>query len=207
MPIVTIRGQMGSGAHEIGRQVAAGLHADYIDREIIAEIAEHLRRTKEGVAGKEMPPGTIWGRLVEALGRSGSIEAAAYLRPEEIPIDDGSYLAGLKSVMKELAKNELIVIYGRGSQFILKDKPGILHVSIVAPLGIRLKRVMESRKIDGEEAKKEIERDDSSRREFARRYFRADLEDPLNYTLVINTEYVGFDAAASIIVNAIPYEK
>lgn len=34
MPVVTIRGRLGSGVPEIGRQVADRLRVDYVDREI-----------------------------------------------------------------------------------------------------------------------------------------------------------------------------
>ena len=61
MSIVTIRGQLGSGASEIGKLVADRLHIDYVDREIIAEISERLKWSKQGIAEKEMPPGNFWG--------------------------------------------------------------------------------------------------------------------------------------------------
>ena len=38
MPVITIRGQLGSGAPEVGREVARLIQGDYIDREVIAEI-------------------------------------------------------------------------------------------------------------------------------------------------------------------------
>ena len=56
MPLITIRGTLGSGAPEIGKQIAARFHIDYVDREIIAEIAERLKRPKYDVEAKEMPP-------------------------------------------------------------------------------------------------------------------------------------------------------
>ena len=56
MSVVTIRGQLGSGAPEIGRQIADRLHADYVDREIIAKVAARLRRQEQEVIEKEMPP-------------------------------------------------------------------------------------------------------------------------------------------------------
>ena len=36
-----------------------------------------------------------------------------------------------------------------------------------------------------------------------KRYFRAELEDPEHYDLVINTEHLSFQAAASIVVDAL----
>ena len=52
MSVVTIRGQLGSGAPEIGREVAERLHADYVDREIIAEVAARLHRQEQDVIGE-----------------------------------------------------------------------------------------------------------------------------------------------------------
>ena len=98
------------------------------------------------------------------------------------------------------------MVRGRGSQFILKDYPGALHILIVAPLALRVKRIMESLVIKETEAKKEIERSDSSHREFARRYFHASLEDPVNYDLVINTEHFSVDDTAGLIAGALPFK-
>lgn len=63
---------------------------------------------------------------------------------------------------------------------------------------------MDSLNLDEMSAKKEIERFDNSRREFTRRYFHAELEDPLHYDLVINTANITFDKAASVIINSLP---
>src|SRR3972149_1019508 len=123
MGVVTIRGQLGSGAPEIGRLVAEGLHADYVDREIIAKVAATLEAAEEEVSAKEMPPGSLLGRIAAALGRGYAVGAghgiesyaAIYLPTRETSLDDGRYLAGLSSVIQELAAGGSIVIRGRGS--------------------------------------------------------------------------------------------
>jgi len=210
MSVVTIRGQLGSGAPEMGKLIADKLHADYVDREIIAKVAALLNRRKRGVRAKEMPPGSLAGRIAETLGRGylfGVDYQGVYLPAWEIPLDDTRYLAALESVIKELAESPSIVIRGRGSQLILKDYPSALHVLVVAPLEMRVKRVMESLNLDEDSAKKEIAHYDSSRREFIKRYFQAELEDPVHYDLVLNTEHLSFEAAASIVVDAAPLKE
>ena len=204
MSLVTIRGQLGSGAPEIGRLVADKLHVDYVDREIIAEVAARLEREEQDVVRKEMPPGTLLGRIAEALtsGYAGEVYPGAYLPPDLIPLGDTRYLEALESVVRELARGPSLVIRGRGSQFILKDHPGSLHVMVVAPLEVRVERVMQDLKLDQEAARQEIARFDTCRHEFIRRYFQAELEDPLHYDLVINTGRLSFDAAVSNIINA-----
>ena len=127
--------------------------------------------------------------------------------PWEIPIDDKLYLKTLRVVIIELAKSQAIVIRGRGSQFILKDFPGAFHVLVVAPLDLRVKRVMDRMKLDEEKAKNEIKRSDSNHHEFIRRYFHAEPENPLDYDMVINAERISIEEAASIVVNAVNLRK
>jgi CMP/dCMP kinase len=218
MPIVTIRGQLGSGAPEIGRQVADRLHIDYIDREVIATVAVLLNERKQDVLAKEMPAGSLLDRIAQALGANYAVGgfygleggllssySGAYLPAWQIPLDDTRYLSGLESVIKELARNRSAVIRGRGSQFILKDHPETLHVLIVTPLETRVIRLMQSTRMDKESAQKEVARSDDSRREFIKRYFKAEMGDPVHYDIVINSGNFGFEHAASIIVNAIPF--
>ena len=61
--------------------------------------------------------------------------------------------------------------------------PGAFHVLIVAPIEVRVRRVMERLKIYEEDARKEMARFDDGNREFVKRYFRADILDPVNYDL------------------------
>jgi hypothetical protein len=116
MSVVTIRGQLGSGAPEIGRLIAESLHADFIDREIIAKVADRLHWPNQDISAKEMPPGTLLARIAEALRHSAlSLDKGPYLPTWEMPTGDTLYLSGLKSVIIELAKKQPIVIQGRGS--------------------------------------------------------------------------------------------
>jgi len=210
MSLITIRGQLGSGAPEMGRQVADRLRVDYVDREIIAEVASRLHRHEEEVIEKEMPPSNLLGRISEALDRGVAYGMVylegAYLPVWEIPLDDTGYLQALESVVRELARSQSLVIQGRGSQFILREYPQAFHVQAVASLEVRVKRIMQDRKLNQEIAKQEIARFDNSSRRFVKRYFQAEVEDPVYYDLVINTERLSFEAAASIVVNALAFK-
>ena len=208
MPVITIRGQYGSGSAEIGELIAHKLNIDYVDREIIAGVAERLRRPSTSIAEKEMPPSTLLGRISEAMAQTAclgdGIYAGVYSPLCEIPLNDTNYLSGLEYVIKELAASHSIVIRGRGSHLILKDFPGAFHVLIVAPIAARVKRVMERQKLNEADARKEIARFDDGSREFVKRYFKANIADPINYDMVINTNHLSVEGAASIVVEALP---
>ena len=209
MSLVTIRGQLGSGASEAGRQIADRLQANYVDREIIAGVAARLHREEREVIAKEMPPGSFLGRIAEALGTSyvfGDGMVGAYLPVGEIPLDNTRYLQALEFVVRELARSQPLVILGRGSQFILKGYPGVLHVLAVAPIEVRVERVMQDLKLDQETAKLEMLRYDNSLHEFFKRHFKAGPEDPVHYDLAINTGRFSFQAVASIVVDALSFK-
>jgi cytidylate kinase len=212
MPVITIRGQLGSGAPEIGKMIATRLSIDYIDREIIAEVAQKLNYPKQKIEKQEMPPTGLIKRIIDAIEHSypptsdNSGHVILYLPPSQIPLDDSDYLSGLESVIKKLAAGNSIVIRGRGSQFILKDYPGAVHILTVASKEMRIKRVMENMKIDEKSARQEIHNFDSSRHEFIKRYFKADLEDPVNYDLVINTDHLSYNAATALVMAVIPQQ-
>jgi cytidylate kinase len=210
MSLVTIRGQLGSGAPEIGRLIAERLNIDYVDREIMAEVAARLNRQEQDVTEKEMPPSSLFGRIARALERGYSSEIGfegAYMPIWQIPLDDTRYLNTLESVIRELARSHSLVIQGRGSQFILRDYSRALHVLVTAPPEARMKRVMENLKLNQETAKREIARFDSGSREFIKRYFKAEVWDPIYYDLVVNTEHLSFQAAASIIIDALSFKE
>jgi cytidylate kinase len=197
---------LGSWTTEVGKEVADRLHVDYVDRQVIARVAARLHRKEQEVLAKETPPSSLFGRIVEALEQGsayGDGLAGAYLPVSQIPLGDASYLQALESVTRELARTDSIVIQGLGSQFILKDHPGALHIFIVAPMKVRIDRVMKEFKLDRDAAALEIGRFDGSRREFVKRYFRADVESPEGYSLVVNTERFDVGAAATLIVDAL----
>jgi cytidylate kinase len=204
--IITIRGQLGSGAPEIAKLVAGTLGYQYVDREIITRVAFRIQFSEEGIARKEMPAANLSGRIVEAINSAypPNISREPTHEPGwEFPLSDKDYLETLEEVLLALARNGSIVIRGRGSQFILKDFPDSLHILTVAPLDLRIRRISESSGKNNEMARKEISLFDSSRREFIKRYFKANLEDPVNYDLVLNTGRIYYEKAADLIVSVL----
>lgn len=202
MPVVTIRGQMGSGAPEVGKEVARLIKGDYIDRQVLEEVARRVGRPEIHVEEKEKVPGRLSKRVLSflesALARSGGVESTNVGTLWE-PLDDEKYLEALKSVIEGLALQDNVVLVGRGSQFILGDNSAVLHVLTIASPKERIKRVMAQNQVDEEEAQKRIEEYDGSRRAFIQRFFKRELEDPGFYDLVVNTEFIKYETAARII--------
>jgi cytidylate kinase len=206
MTVITIRGQLGSGAPQIGRKIADAFHIDYMDREIINRIAERSRRPRKEIIAKEILPVTLKERIATFIQHdfAGSSPLSRPAPEDDVPpLDNARYVKLLGSVIKHLARDGSVVICGRGSQFFLRDMSGILHILVMAPLELRIKRVMESFGISEQSARDKITRYDTNRREFIKKYFKADLENPIYYDMTINTAHMNYDSAAALIIRAI----
>jgi cytidylate kinase len=204
MPVITMRGLTGSSASEIGREVARLINGDYVDRQVIAEVAELLKRPEEQIEAKEQITTGLFDRIVGPLRKiisgSGKIDSA-YMRTWEEPLDDTEYISALEAVIRDLALDQNIVIVGRGSQHILRNNKSVLHVLVIAPIEDRINRIMTEKKMEREEAMRHIEETDSSRKAFIQRFFQKEMENPLLYDLVINTKYITNESAANLIIN------
>jgi cytidylate kinase len=55
--------------------------------------------------------------------------------------------------------------------------------------------------VDLEKAAAAIEESDATRARYHRQYYRRDWNDPVNYHLVLNTEALGLNGAADLIVS------
>jgi cytidylate kinase len=214
MPVVTIRGPLGSGVSEIGKETARLFSGSYVDKEIIEEISKLVGHPAEKVEEREYTPLKLTERIKAALERSqkrsGSMESA-YSRSLPEILDDARYLDALKSVIQDITLEGNVVIHGRGSQFILRNNPSALHVLVVAPLPLRIKRVMDELQMEEEEAQKQVEEYSKSRRDFIKRFFKKDMMDIVYYDLVVNTERLTYEIAAQIIIKALqlktPWER
>jgi cytidylate kinase len=230
MPIVTISGNTGSGATEIGRIVAQQLGFDYVDRQILTETARALGVSERILAGRDdrSPPPTLRERLasffqdflersavagaadplmatggLEALMATSYREAAALPAVGREELTDSRYKEAITTIMNGLAVKGDVVIIGRGSQAILRDRPDTLHVAVTAPFAVRVQRIAERDNIPPEKAKGVVEESDKGRLDYHHKYFKIDPMDLNLYDLVVNTGCLRYEEAAQLIVTAL----
>ena len=114
-----------------------------------------------------------------------------------------SYLQAVRTVIKEWAEGGNIVIVGRAGQALLCDFPRCVHVRVVAPLQTRLERVMDEQKISAEAARAQIEASDRYRKNYLKRFYQVNWNDPELYDLVINTGRRSIEEAAKVICSMV----
>jgi cytidylate kinase len=94
------------------------------------------------------------------------------------------------------------ILVGRGAEVITSRLPFVFHVRLVAPLEKRIQHASQYYNLTEEDAAKMIKDADHARRRYLRRYFDADIDDPLLYDVVLNTGRLGLVRTADLIAHA-----
>lgn len=183
MPLVTISRTIGCGSVEIGRVVAAGLGFELFDDERFRQEAVTL-----GISSEEA------ARLDEK--RPGFFDRLFDHRPD-------LYRELMESVVYEIATRGSAVIVGHASQVLLHDFDCAFHVLCSCSNDSRVRRLAADTGIGERKAAEIIRKADREREDFLRTAYRLDWKDPTLYDLVVNTDKLGADYAASLIVTMV----
>ncbi len=191
---VTVSRQSGCGAHVFAEELAARLQS----------------QLPENAA-----PWTIFDRsLMEAVLRDHHLPSrlAAFLPEDRVShVEDiihelFSLHPPTETLVRQTAETILhlaelgnVIILGRGANIVTERLPQVLHVRLVGSLEPRVAHMRVFDKLERKEALARIEREDGGRRRYLERYFHTDIDDPLHYHLVINTDWLALNEAAAMV--------
>jgi cytidylate kinase len=212
--VVTIARQCGSGGSEIGRLLAqrSGLH--YLDHEIIDEVARRSGVPVEQAEDQDEQTAGPLGYMLEALNTNTpfNLNYSKILQHQVRPIPQAqsreqAYFYLTQRVVLEMASAGDAVIIGRGSQFLLRGLPRVMHVYVFAPLPRRIENVRTHFHLTRAQAIEFIERRDGETENYLRHYYNSNGTQPELYHLLINTGLFSFETAADLIAQALPLAR
>ena len=186
--VITISRQAGSGGRTLGPQLASRLGFEFVDRQILDLLVKNTGARE---------------RLIDSLderARSG-IELWVEGILTQRYIDREEYVRWLAKTINVLAENGNCVILGRAGNVILGPRGGF-HVRVVAPKELRIANLVNFEGLSIPDAQKRVETLDEERRRFYRDCFNADIDNPLDYNLIVNTGRMGLATALDLIVAA-----
>lgn len=182
MAVITLSRQLGSLGCDIADAVVKQLGYRKAWRELINQAARRARAPEMAL------------EVLDELGLLG-------IRP---PLSaEKDYLDAIRELIEELARDDNILIVGRGGQAVLQGWPNTLHVRIIAPLGIRVKRLSGRQGISAEAALAQIRTSDRRRKRFVERAYRVNWDNATLYDLVLNTATLDVPRAAELICLAV----
>ena len=196
-PAITISRQEGAG----GLTVASNL-ADYLktytasheewtvfSQHLVAKVLEEFNHEK-GVADfmKEGHKGFIRDAIEELLG----LHPSAWTLVEQA-----------NATILHLAQVGNVILVGRGSNIVTRKLQTAFHVHLVGSLEKRVKRAEKTFGLDPKEAANYVKKKDEARRRYIKDNFDKEINDPLLYHVVVNTDLVSYEEAARLIGNEV----
>jgi cytidylate kinase len=205
MTCITISRQYGSYGDAVAELLRERLSYRILDKHLMRRLAAEAGLTLGKVADwseDQYHPRTLLGRLWAS--------APPPTRNPLIWAEYGSASARDQSVADLSAQLILaaydrgnVVIVGRGGQVVLRDKPDVLHVRLLAPPAVRVRRHQIRAGLDVDEARSEVLERDRASAEFVKRYHGVNVDDPSLYDLIINTAKLPWELATDLIVAAL----
>ena len=204
--VITISRQVGSGGDEIGLKVSEILGYAYFDKSLMATIAKSLGVSEENIADFSEDNYKVKSIVDRVLLRKKPVVVS--LDPKDSAqirktLDEEECLSEIQAIINNLASKGKTVIVGRGGQAILKNKVGVFHVRIVAPLAVRVQRIMKSGGLSKEDALRLVEENDKAAAEYLRRFYDINWDDPANYDLLLDTGKMDLGTAARVIASVV----
>jgi len=195
---VTISRQTGCGAHDVGEKLAEFLQVhgpkpsprwSIFDRNIVEKVLkDHNLPERLARFMSEEPISGITDTIDELLG----------LHPPFLTL-----VHKTASTILRLAEQGNVVIIGCGANIIAGRLDHAFHVRLVGSLEKRVEHTQQVRGVGKEEAQKFVSSEDRGRERYFRKYFGKNLDDPLLYHLVLNTDLVSYEETAHIIGEAV----
>jgi cytidylate kinase len=225
MPVITMSGNLASGAREVGSALSRILGIGVVDQHLLVQaahrcgvpvgtVAEHderyasfrerlsnlLRTFLERSAAAGADPLTGATGLEAVLSRTYSDMAG---EQEEPQMSDSTYIETMTGIIRDIATEGDTIILGRASQMILQDFPNTLHVLCVASTEARCYRLAEREGIGMEEATKLVADADRDRCAFYKKFWKVELEDPKLYDLTLDLDHLDVEQAAEVAAAAV----
>lgn len=208
MPVITISREYGSGGVEVAERLCEVLGYSYFDKNLMAQVAAEMGVSEEEVVDFSEDTYRMRNFLERLFGRrrmrsegSAGGPSQSSLRVETLSEAEGINL--VRDTILGAYDRDNVVIVGRGGQAILREKPGVLHVRLNAPLGARALRVKEREEISLAEATELTKNKDQAAIAYLERFFEIDWDNPMLYHIVLNTGKWELSSTAEILIAAL----
>lgn len=196
---ITISRQYAAGGSEVASLVAKTLAWTVVDDDFVERLSERSGLTRDDVAGLEERVPTLFERMAQ----SSALTFPEYMTstPDLMEEPGAIKLAKIsRQLVAELGRNDRMVFVGRASAAVLARVRDVLHVRLVASEAYRIRNAIEHLGVAEADAQKVLDTTDRNRERYHRELYARDWNDPVLYHMVLNTELLGADGAAKLIV-------
>jgi cytidylate kinase len=201
MPVITISRQLGSRGDQVADLICDQMGYCRVDKDVLMRMAAESGLDVEALDALEREFTKRPKFVSQDMTSLYRKQRSAF--EKDLVITEEAYAEFLRGAIEQVAREGDAVIVGRGSQMILADWPGALHVLLYSSQEVRVRRVMERYGVDEATAQRTLEASDEHRRQYIRyMHNNANWERVQYYHLSINTGKVCPEVAAKLIIEA-----
>jgi cytidylate kinase len=200
VPILTLSRLYGSGGSEVAALAAKLLGWSLLDNSVVEAVAMRMGLSTAEVRDREERVPSLVERLTSAMAM-GSQEWASPIAAAKRPTDE-QLIEVTRHIIEEAIVRGPLVVVGRGAQEMLAERDDALHVFCYAPRKALIARTMQREGIGAEEATRLVDSTNKERDQWVRLHWERDRRAHENYDLSVNTDRLGMEGAAQLIVDA-----
>lgn len=201
MPIITITRQYGSGGSDVAARVAALLGWSLFDNSIVDAVAEQMGVPTDTVRALDERAPPFVARVADTLAL-GAPEVLPAASGAAVMSRDERIIETTRWVIEDAVARGPVVVVGRGAQVVLGNRSDAVHVFCYAARDALVRRVAEREGVSVAEAERLVTDVNRQREQAVRRHYGRAWASPENYHLCINTEWLGIEGGAQVIVRA-----
>ncbi len=196
--VVTISRQTGSGGHNVAQRLLGLLQSPWasglcpwavFDRDLVEKVLRDHNLPKR--LARFMPEDRI-------LEISDTMDELFGLHPSSWTL-----VHKTADTILRLAELGHVILIGRGANVITRKLDYAFHVRLVGAFETRVRYIQEMNQSTDAAARELVRHEDLGRARYLKKYFDEDIENPLLYHLVINTDLVPHEEAAEMIAQAV----
>jgi cytidylate kinase len=200
VPILTVSRLYGSGGSEVAARTAKLLGWSLLDNSVVDAVAARMGVSVAQVRDREERVPSLVERLTSAMAM-GTQEWMSPIAAAKQPTDE-QLIEVTRHIIDEAIARGPVVVVGRGAQEMLAEREDALHVFCYAPRKALIARTMEREGLSAEEAARLVDNTNKERDQWVRLHWERDWRAHENYDLSVNTDRLGIEQAANLIVAA-----
>jgi cytidylate kinase len=193
---VTISRQAGAGGHDLAQKLADSLQHEELepggtwavfDRNLVEKVlADHHLPAR---LAKFMPEDHI-SEITDIMDELFGLHPPSWVLVRQT-----------SETILRLAKLGNVIILGRGGNVITSRLAHVFHIRLVGSLSRRVKRLEERSHLTPMAALRLVQHEDLARRRYLKQFFGKNIDDPLLYHLVINTDLTPIEDVARMVAS------
>jgi cytidylate kinase len=202
--VITISREIGTGGGSVGVKLAEKLNVPYSNKQLIQALEEKFNLNRKGIEYLKSTKKNWFKDLFEQVAPApkATIKVGDYTFSREFQdnVTVKDIYEAEKEILNAIADQGSCVITGRSAFFVLKDRPNKVDIFITASKDARIERVMAKQNLTKEEATKLVEKVDTGRDNYVKRFTGLSRYDMRNYNLILDMDYLTEDEAVEKIL-------